>query len=237
MANRFKPELCGGKKTQSVIANKTPCNRRIKECYSKNKSSFYWDCTFMVCIFTIEILFFNSSPPPRLVPLLRLRILKTDALFRRLNFTNIPIRVHHNYHLGGLLNQWSLQNSFQSNKLFANCDLFARKSTHRLLCHVIQLCSRIPNTLPFYAVLCCSIKSHCDDTLPFSSSNVRCMVLHMKWNETLAILIAANLVCSIDFFSAHRLHSLQMQYHLHFNACRESWSILVHVSNPFTQIV
>lgn len=141
------------KKTKSVIANKMPCNRRIKECYSKNKSSFYWDCTFMVCIFTIEILFFNSSPPPRLVPLLRLRILKTDALFRRLNFTNIPIRVHHNYHLGGLLNQWSLQNSFQSNKLFANCDLFARKSTHRLLCHVIQLCSRIPNTLPFYAVL------------------------------------------------------------------------------------
>lgn len=41
------------------------------------------------------------------------------------------------------------------------------------------------------------------------------------WSES-TILMATNLVCNIDSFSAHRLHSLQLQYHLHFNARLEN---------------
>lgn len=107
-ANRFKASALRWKKNPSVIANKMPCNRKIKECYSRSKSSFYWDCTFMVCVFSqlktsFSILHLNATTCATSV---RMRILKSDALFRPLNFTNKPDHgAPCNYHSVGLLNQ------------------------------------------------------------------------------------------------------------------------------------
>lgn len=116
------------------------------------------------------------------------------------------------------------------NNLFEKFDLFSAKrfaifmSCHRL-CSVHE--SKRPSNGESF------VSNHFDECA--------CACACAKWNETVAIMIATNLVCNIDFFSTRRLHSLPMQYHLHFNVRLESWNGIcyfqIHLPNALDNVL
>lgn len=113
-----------------LIANRMPCNWKIKKCYSKNKSSFYGEIHFYGVYFYIEtsISILHVNMCKKLMPELAARcvfILESDALYRSQIKSIRPAGCIVTFILKCCVNRLSLEKSCNPEQLFEKCDLFA----------------------------------------------------------------------------------------------------------------
>lgn len=199
-------------------------NGKIKP-FHQNKSSFYWKFHFYWLCFSPPngcSLFFNSSPSLPFANSFNCVFTATSyecrldfSLSCKVCFCSMFVTA-----LKIWLNQKNLPKKLHSHELFEKCDLFHGKISLHDFCAMSSWATNASYLLHGTSF----IKSHCDKhiTILHRMCNV---LVHTKWNGCNRRLCVANLVCSIDFFSAHRLHSLRLQYHLHFNARLESFQV------------
>lgn len=123
------------------------------------------------------------------------------------------------------------------NNLFEKFDLFsANRFAIFMLCY--RLCSVCMDQNALAMTVSLSVWSNFDDTLQFPSECALCMRSETKRLQSWLQLISY--AVSI-FFSTHRLHSLPLQYHLHFNVRLESWNGIfyfqIHLPNALDNVL